>query len=164
MIDGLEQEQDGAGMPGVDPVRRLRVMAAGVRGAMYAEGYIAAPPAAVWSVAADLEGELPRLVPSVYSFQLVDGSAPRFRAVAAGPLGHRAEFEVLLEAGWCLMQSELVVGGMAAVAEGEGTRFAVLGGVRRRRLVPIAAVLRAVGAVRVGRMVERVRRRTADRS
>lgn len=148
---------------GLDPVRRLRVLAAGVRGAMVAEGFIDAPPERVWAVAADLEGELPRLVPSVRSFRLLDGSGTRLRALAAGPLGHRSEFEVVLEPGWCLMQSRLVVGGMAAVAEGSGTRFAVLGGVRTPALVPVVRVLRAAGAVRVGRMVERVRRRTAAR-
>ncbi|WP_157875805.1 SRPBCC family protein [Streptacidiphilus griseoplanus] len=154
---------EAAGMQQMDPVRRLRVLAAGVRGGMFAEGFIDAPPEGVWAVAADLEGELPHLVPSVRSFRLMDDSGSRLRAVAVGPLGHRADFEVVLEYGWCLMQSPLVIGGMAAVAEGSGTRFAVLGGVRTAGLVPVAAVLRAVGAVRIGRMVERVRRRTAAR-
>lgn len=50
---------------GLDPVRRLRVMAAGLNAVMYADEYIDAPFAEVWAVASDLEAELPHLVPTL---------------------------------------------------------------------------------------------------
>lgn len=151
----------------LDPVQRLRVMAAGLNAVMYAEEYIDAPVADVWDVAGDLEGELPHLVPTLKAFRMVPGHRPgtpeRGSAWAYGPLGHKARFDVLLQPGYCLMQSRYVVGGMAAVAEGDGTRFAVLGGLRSSRRAGALNVLRSLGRSRGRKMIARARRRTAAR-
>lgn len=148
----------------LDPVRRMRVMAAGLGAAMYAEDHIEAPFAEVWSVVSDLGNEMPHLVPTIKEFTTASDSGDRTTAWAYGPLGHRARFDVLLQPGWCLMQSTYVIGGMAAVAEGSGTRFAVLGSVRQNSCAPLRyAVSRTVGGARALRMIERVRRRTALR-
>ncbi|WP_412076026.1 hypothetical protein ACLF6K_09550 [Streptomyces xanthophaeus] len=151
----------------LDPVQRLRVMAAGLGAVMYAEEYIDAPFDEVWDVAGDLEGELPHLVPTLQSFRLVPGFRPgapeRGQGWAYGPLGYRARFEVLLQPGYCLMQSRHVVGGMAAVPEGNGTRFAVLGGVRGSREAKALNALRALGTDRGRRMIARTRRRASAR-
>ncbi|WP_159012283.1 hypothetical protein [Streptomyces sp. NRRL F-5123] len=157
----------------LDPVRRLRVMAAGLRAAVYAEDHVDAPFAEVWSMASDLPHELPRLVPTIREFRLVggaegaagaDGAGERAGAWAYGPLGHRAYFEVVLRPGWCLMQSKGVVGGMAAVPEDGGTRFAVLGAARHRALLPVSLLAaRGFGPYRGRKMIERARRRTEAR-
>ncbi|NEA53992.1 hypothetical protein G3I60_07450 [Streptomyces sp. SID13666] len=138
---------DDAGWPraGLDPLRRLKVVAGASKHAFYVEHHFDAAPDQVWAVAADLEGELPHLIPGLRSFTAERAADRRtadrradddrraaddrpsddrlsFRAVSV--LGHRERFEVVLRPGWCLMQSRLLAGGMAAVPEGTGTRFA----------------------------------------
>ncbi|WP_151481281.1 hypothetical protein [Streptomyces albicerus] len=120
-----------------DPVARLRVVATGLRAAMYAEERIDLPYDRVWGIAADLERELPHLVPFLREFRVPPGDSDRKAALAVGTLGVRETFEVRLAPGWCLMQSRLVVGGMAAVAEDGGTRFAVLAATRPAILQPV---------------------------
>jgi hypothetical protein len=139
----------------LDPVRRLRVLAATVAGATHhAEIVISAPVERVWAVVADLEQALPRLLATVKSFTITEVDGERLKAHAVGTLGQRAAFDVVLRPGWCLMRSRFVVGAMAAVPEGGGTRFASLGGFR----VPGGRLLRPA----VGRLSERAVRRVAD--
>ncbi|HEV7657652.1 MAG TPA: hypothetical protein VGP36_23380 [Mycobacteriales bacterium] len=114
----------------IDPVRRLRVMAAAVHAPMYVEEVLDAPFETVWAVASDLERELPRLVRAMRSFTILERRDETMTARAVSAVGHRAAFDVVLRPGWCLMQSRYVVGGMAAVPEGGKTRFAVLGASR----------------------------------
>lgn len=126
---------DDAGWPqaDLDPLRRLKVVAGASKHALYVEHHFDAAPEQVWAVAADLEGELPHIIPGLRSFTAERAADRRaddrlsedrlsFRAVSV--LGHRERFEVVLRPGWCLMQSRLLAGGMAAVPEGTGTRFA----------------------------------------
>ncbi|GGQ97832.1 hypothetical protein [Streptomyces flaveolus] len=143
----------------LDPVRRLRVLAAGLHAVMYAEAHVDLPVADVWSVAGDLEGELPHLVPTLREFRCRPCGGDRFHGQAYGPLGHTARFDVRLQPGWCLMQSRYVVGGMAAVPEGSGTRFAVLGGLRRPWSAPLQNALRPLGRSRGLLMIDRATRR-----
>ncbi|MGF1426476.1 SRPBCC family protein [Kitasatospora sp. LaBMicrA B282] len=140
----------------LDPVRRLRVLAATVPGAMrYREIVLPAPMDRVWAVASDLEGELPNLLPTVLSFRYTDDASAdteRRTAHAVGRFGRRADFEVVLRPGWCVMQSRFVLGAMAAVPEGGGTRFATLGGLRvpgARLLRPLTGLLGATGLRRL---------------
>jgi hypothetical protein len=127
-------------------------MAAGLNAVMYADAHLDRPFADVWAVASDLEGELPHLVPTLRAFHLSPASGPRRHAWAYGPLGHRARFEVMLQPGWCLMQSGCVIGGMAAVPEGSGTRFAVLGALRHSGPSSALRTLRPLGSSRGRRM------------
>lgn len=147
----------------LDPVRRLRVMAAGLHAVMYAESHVDLPMEDIWAVASDLEGELPHLVPALRAFRCRPLSGDRQVAWAYGPLGHRARFDVRLRTGWCLMQSRCVVGGMAAVPEGSGTRFAVLGGLRQPWSAPVQRKLRPLGHARGLLMVDRAARRAVIR-
>jgi hypothetical protein len=148
----------------VDCVARLRVMAAGLHAAMYAEERLDLPYDEVWAVAEDLAGELPHLVPFLREFRVPPGDADRKPALAVGPLGVRSAFEVRLAPGWCLMQSRLVVGGMAAAPEGDGTRFAVLGAARPAVLRPVQSVYgRLLGARRGQAFVRSVALRAAAR-
>ncbi|MDJ0341893.1 hypothetical protein QMK19_11860 [Streptomyces sp. H10-C2] len=116
---------------GLDPLRRLKVIAGASKRALYVEQHFDVAPDRLWDVVADLEHELPHIIPGLRSFTVErtgdgqdrDGDG-RLSARAVSVLGHRERFEVVLRPGWCLMQSRLLVGGMAAVPEGTGTRFA----------------------------------------
>src|SRR5581483_7964503 len=96
----------------LDPVRRLRVLAASVRFPVYlAETAIPAPVETVWAVAADLEHELPRSLPTVRSARITRQDGEILELLAVGTLGQRARFDVVLRPGWCLMRSRFVLGG-----------------------------------------------------
>ncbi|MBL1109593.1 hypothetical protein JK361_34295 [Streptomyces sp. 5-8] len=147
-----------------DPVRRLRVLAAGLHAGMYAEEHLPLPYERVWPVAADLRDELPHLVPFLREFRVPPGDADRKEALAVGRSGLTEAFEVRLSPGWCLMQSRLVVGGMAAVPEAGGTRFAVLGATRPAALRPAQWLYgRLLGERRGRAFVRRVAERAALR-
>ena len=115
----------------LDPVRRLRVLAAAVRFPVFvSEVVLPAPVDQVWTVASDLERELPRCLATVRSARIVRAEGERLELFAVGVLGQRARFDVVLRPGWCLMRSRFVLGAMAAVPDAGGTRFAALGGFR----------------------------------
>lgn len=143
----------------IDAVQRLRVMAAATDAPMYVEEIIDAPFDSVWPVASDLEGELPRMVRAMRSFTILDRKAESMTARAVSKVGHRAEFDVVLKPGWCLMQSKHVIAGMAAVAEGERTRFAVLGASRTVTGAGSRRVFSPAGRNMGRSMVRRLRRR-----
>ncbi|MFI9250489.1 hypothetical protein [Streptomyces sp. NPDC053069] len=144
-----------------DPVLRLRVLAAGLHAGLYAEEHLALPYDRVWTVVADLEAELPHLVPFLREFRVPPGDADRKRALAVGRSGLTESFEVRLSPGWCLMQSRLIVGGMAAVPEAGGTRFAVLGATRPTALRPAQWIYDRLLGERRGRAFTR---RVAERA
>jgi hypothetical protein len=132
----------------LDPVRRMRVLAAATPGVAYAEKLIPAP------FNTDLR-----------SFEITSAWGERMIAHARGRLGQRARFDVVLRPGWCVMQSRFLIGGMAAVPEVGGTRFAFLGGLRLPGMRLLAPVLRP--AIRplalrpIGRLESRLRVRAA---
>ncbi|WP_159046303.1 hypothetical protein [Streptomyces sp. MMG1121] len=151
-------------MSSSDPVRRLRVLAAGLHAGMYAEEHLALPYDRVWAVAADLQTELPHLVPFLRDFRVRPGDTDRKPALAVGRSGLTEAFEVRLAPGWCLMQSRLVIGGMAAAPEAGGTRFAVLGATRPTALRPAQWLYRRLLGERRGQaFVDRVAERAALR-
>ncbi|MBD0692120.1 hypothetical protein [Streptomyces sp. CBMA123] len=136
-----------------DPVRRLRVIAATAPGAArIGETVLDAPFERVWALAQDLERTMPLWIPDVRTVRLTPSEPagpPTAGPPTAGPPtadslrtaslqarihGHtrlRATFGIDLAPGWCLMQSRLVLGGMAARPETDRTtRFAFLGGLR----------------------------------
>ena len=142
----------------LDPVRRLRVLAATLPGGVIlAEDVLDAPFDVVWAVAADLEHEFPGLVRNVRSMRIVSADGDRIVAQAGGYFGVRDRFDIVLRPGWCVMQSSRAVGGMAAVAEGERTRFAFFGGLR----VPGSRLLARLGAPLAAGVVRRLGERVA---
>ena len=153
------------GWPTADlgPLHRLRVLASAVHAPMCVEEYIDAPVDKVWAVAGDLRSELPRLVRTMRSFEYRTVDGENIGARATGVLGNRADFEVILRPGWCVMQSRFVIGGMAAVADGAGTRFAVLGGTRAPGARAMRGLLRPLGTVLGRGMIRRLRERVAAR-
>lgn len=147
----------------LDPVRRLRVMAAGVPGAVHAERVIAAGFDDVWTIASDLENELPHLLADVLSMRVTPGPGDRLTAHARGRLGQRARFVVVMRPGWCWMQSRFLIAGMAAVAVDDRTRFAFLGALRVPGVRLIGSLLsrfdREPASAAIARLEERVRSR-----
>jgi hypothetical protein len=117
----------------LDPVRRLRVLAAQLRGAGLVEQVIAAPFDAVWGVATDFEN-VPRFDPVLRRVRIVERDGERLRLVVVTSVGLRSAVDVELQPGWCWMRgrSDSLVVGMAAVpvdagrthyAHVEGSRF-----------------------------------------
>ncbi|MQY10733.1 hypothetical protein SRB5_08460 [Streptomyces sp. RB5] len=114
----------------LDPVRQLKVLAAAQKQPLYAERHFAVPAADLWAVVSDLEGELPRIVPALRSFTVEERDGERLRARAVSRIGHRELFDVVLRENWCVMQSKVLVSGMAAAPEEDGARFAFFTGLR----------------------------------
>lgn len=145
-----------------DPVRRLRVIAATTPGASIHEAVLDASVGSVWSVAADLERELPRwLFPDIRSVRVTSAEEDRLVARILGHSGLRARFDVVLQPQWCLMRSRFLIGGMAAREENGATRFAFLGGFRGplRLFTPVALSLsNRNGAAALNRFAQRVAR------
>lgn len=127
----------------IDEVNRLRVMAAGVRGARVVERVLPAPLDAVWTVMGDLEGEFGRFQPDMRSVRVLRVTGDRVEALARSKYGFRAHFRGVLRPGWCWLQSRFLIIGMAAAPDpAGGTRVALTGGLRipsRAALVPFGA-------------------------
>lgn len=127
----------------VEPVGRLRIMAAGIPGARVVEEVLPAPLGAVWAVMSDLEGEFGRFQPDMRSVRVLRVTGDRVEALARSKYGLRAHFHGVLRPGWCWLQSRFLIIGMAAAPEpGGGTRVALTGGVRipgRGAIVPFGA-------------------------
>jgi hypothetical protein len=138
-----------------DVIRRLRVLAAAVPGAVLAETTLDLPFGTVWAVAADLEGELPRYLPDVRSMRVTRRDGEHLEAAARGYLGLRARFDIVLRPGWCVMRSRFLFGAMAAVPDGEGTLFGFLTGAQLPAQHLVAPVLTAAGQWAAPRAVSR---------
>ncbi len=106
------------------------------------------------------------MVTDLRSFEITSARGERMTARARGRLGQRARFDVVLRLGWCVMQTRLLVGGMAAVAEADGTRFAFLGGLRILPMRLLDRVLRPAVRMLALRPIRRLeyRLRAADRT
>ncbi len=87
----------------LDPVRRLRVLAAAT-GAAVVERRVAAPFETVWAVMSDLEQELPRVGWYVRSLRIVRAEGDLLELDVRGPMGLRDRFEAVLRPGWCWCQ------------------------------------------------------------
>jgi hypothetical protein len=126
----------------LDVLHRLRVLHASLPGTLLAETVLPRRFEEVWSALSDVEKEFPGLVPDVASMRVLTRDGERMRAVVRGRSGLRAPFDMILRPGWCLMQSRWLVFGMAAVPEGDQTRFGYLAGLRlpgKRILRPVLA-------------------------
>ncbi|HEY9524166.1 MAG TPA: hypothetical protein VIR33_13070, partial [Thermopolyspora sp.] len=125
---------------GLDQVRRLRVLAAGIPGAYVTERVLDAPFTEVWALLADLEGSFGLIEPDMRNIRVTHTAGERLEARARSRLGMRARFDGVLRPGWCWLQSRFLLIGIAAAPEpGGGTRVALTGGVRipgRAAIVP----------------------------
>ncbi|MDI2126506.1 hypothetical protein [Yinghuangia seranimata] len=126
---------------GLDAVRRLHVMAAGIPGARVVEGVLDAEFADVWAVMSDLEGGFGEFQPDMRNVRVTARDGDRVTAHARSRYGMRARLDGVVRPGWCWLQSRFVIIGMAAepLPDGAGTRVALTGGLRipgRALIVP----------------------------
>lgn len=108
----------------LDPVRRMRVLAAAMPHAAFLERVLDAPFGAVWRVASDLERGTPQWEKNVAALVVLEREGERLEVEIRSPFGIRLRADAVLRPGWCVMQGRLFAVGMAAAPEGERTRFA----------------------------------------
>ncbi|GIG67194.1 hypothetical protein [Phytomonospora endophytica] len=132
----------------LDNVRRLRVLASGVSGAVVSERVLPAAFDAVWSRVSDFEGAFGDFEPDMRGVRLSKVDGERLELLARSRFGFRARLHAVHRPGWFWAQSRFLLVAVAAAPEpGGGTRVAVTGGVR----VPGRAALVPVGVQRAGR-------------
>ena len=109
----------------LDPVQRMRALAAALPHAAYDEVVFDAPFDRVWGLAGDLEHGAPRFERGVRAARILQREGDTLELETVASFGMRMRFDVVLRPGWCIMRSRLVQIGMAAATEPDGrTRFA----------------------------------------
>ncbi|GLZ77391.1 hypothetical protein Afil01_21980 [Actinorhabdospora filicis] len=134
----------------LDPVRRLRILAAGVPGAAVTERVVAAPFEEVWALVADFEDGFGRFEPDMRDVTVSKVDGERVELLARSRFGMRARLSGVHRPGWFWAQSRFLLIGVAAHPEGEGTRVALTGGIRipgRAALVPFGVRRAARGSL-----------------
>lgn len=135
-MTGADQPTEASGpwpVATLDPVGRLRALAAGLDGVAIEERRLDAPFDDVWGFISDLEHSVPTFDRTVASVRILETRGEKLR-IRAGSTRHHGyvplTFDVDLRPGWCWMVSrpQLYVVGMAAVPDGSGTRFAHMEG------------------------------------
>ena len=146
----------------LDPIRRTRVLAAGIPGATVAEAVLDAPFEAVWESVTDFERDLPRIEVFVGSARILSREGERIEIEVKAPLRPPERMRVVLRRGWCLMASHSGTAVMAARPEGDKTRFAHLEAIRLPGGRFAGPFLRAkMWAVRELKRIERLARARA---
>jgi hypothetical protein len=134
----------------LDRIGRLRVLSRALRGVVVEERMIAAPFDVVWGFVSDLPNAVPQFDRDVGAIEILERDGDRLKITSRPPLVPlRVKFDVELTEGWCWMVSrpQMYVVGMAAVAEGEHTRFALLEGVALSGPDRLQQLFRPVNAV-----------------
>jgi hypothetical protein len=125
----------------LDPVARLRVLAAAIPGAVVTERVLDAQFDRVWALLSDLEGTFTDIQPDLRSVHILASDGDRVTALARSHYGLRANLDGVVSPGWCWLQSRFLIIGMAATAHpAGGTRVALTGGIRipaRAALIPL---------------------------
>lgn len=93
----------------LDPVRRLRILAAGVPGARVVERELDAPFERVWAVMADLEGGFGEFQTDMSRVTVTGRDGDRVAALARSRFGFRARLHGVLRPGWCWLQSRFLI-------------------------------------------------------
>jgi len=108
----------------LDPVARMRALAAGLPHAAVGETVIDAPFGQFWPFIEDLEGNTARYEGTVNRLRILDRDGEQIRLEARTPIGVWIEFDCVLRSGWCVMRSGSGQIGMAAHPENTSqTRF-----------------------------------------
>lgn len=108
----------------LDPVRRMRILAAALPNAAFRERVLDARFDDVWAVASDLELGTPQWKTDVTALTILGREDERLDIEIRSYLGIRLRLRGILRPAWCVMQGRLLAVGMAATPEGERTRFA----------------------------------------
>jgi len=141
-----------ANPPSLDPIARMRVLADVYPGCAVVERIVDASFDAVWSIAGDIEGGIPRFENAVERSRIVGREGDRLKLLSAGKRGSERRFQAILRPGWCWMQSGRVLVAMAARPEAGRTRIAHLEGLR----IGGARMLRPILRRKIARELERI--------
>jgi hypothetical protein len=115
----------------LDPVARLRALAASMPWASFGECVIEAPFARVWSYIEDMERGVPQFERNVKRIEILAREGERLVLRSSSPLGVAMQLDAVLRPGWCVMRGAFGEIGMAATPVGPGaTRFAHFEGSR----------------------------------
>lgn len=115
----------------LDPVARLRALAASMPWVSLGEAVIAAPFARVWSYIDDMEHGVPQFEGNVKRVEILARDGERLRLRSFAPGGFPMQLDAVLRPGWCVMRGAFGEIGMAAAPAGPGaTRFAHFEGSR----------------------------------
>lgn len=144
----------------LDPVARLRALAAALPHVSLEERVIEAPFERVWSWIEDMERGVPQFEGNVRRIQILRREGERLWLESEGALGLKLRMQAVLRPGWCVMGTESGSAqiGMAARAEGPGrTRFAHFEGSRwlGRLARPLYRRFVRGDLARLARLVER---------
>lgn len=110
----------------IDPLLRLRALAAALPGSRIAERVISIPFARVWAVIVQLESMVPRYEANVARVDVVKWQGERGQILVTLRNGHVEPMAVRMLPGWCLMHSPTTVVAFAARAAGDQTVLAHL--------------------------------------
>jgi len=106
----------------IDPVLRMRALAAGLPHVAADEAVFDRPFERVWSFLTDFEVTTPRYEGIVGRARILERRGERLTLETQSPLlGPWTRFDVVLRPGFCLMQSRIGQVGMAARPEGPTT-------------------------------------------
>jgi hypothetical protein len=165
VVTGLDRDDRGWPVAGLDAIGRLRVIEAAVPAAAAAETVIDAPFERVWAYVSDMERSIAEFDSLVSRVRIrrrapATGGAEDLVLQAWAPGSPVAlVFDVRLEEGLCVMRARgrLFLVGMAAVAEGDRTRFRHAEGVPLpggRLLRPVVRRTSRADSRRIARLVE----------
>ncbi len=108
----------------IDPVEKMRAIAAALPYVASDEAVFDAPFERFWRFIEDLETNTPRIEGTVDRLEILERNGDRLRLKARTPIGTWDEFDVVLRRGFCVMQGRSGQIGMAARPEsGTTTRF-----------------------------------------
>lgn len=108
----------------LDPVARMRALAAGLPNAAIDETVFDVAFDRFWPFIEDLENNTPRYEGAVNSLRILDRRGEQIRLEARTPFGFWVAFDCVLRSGWCIMRSGSGQIGMAAHPESPSqTRF-----------------------------------------
>jgi hypothetical protein len=115
----------------LDPVAKLRALAASMPWVSLEECVIEAPFARVWSYIDDMERGVPQFEGNVRRIEILSRDGERLALRSFGPGGFAMNLDAVLRPGWCVMRGAFGEIGMAATPVGPtATRFAHFEGSR----------------------------------
>ena len=120
--DSLPGSESGWPVAELDPVQRLRVLAAALPYVAFEEAVVDAPVEEVWEFWGDLERSTPLIELGVAQVDIVRRQGDRLDLAVRSVLGTTMAMQAELRFGWCVMQSRNTRIGMAAAAEADGSK------------------------------------------
>ncbi|MFK7894921.1 MAG: hypothetical protein AB8G23_03745 [Myxococcota bacterium] len=131
-LDRIQAEAYAWPIAELDPVERMRALAAALPHVALDETRFDVPFEQLWSFIADLEGNTKRFEGGVTDLRILSRQGDTLQLEARTPPGFWMAFDAVLRPGWCLMKSRFGQVGMAARPEGPNAcRFVHFEGSKR---------------------------------